>query len=389
MNFRELHKILFEGSTMIIGQIHKYLVTAENIYKKKDYKPVNIYRWWIKDREKNIDELEEKTKNILGLLEGFRDERDQLNTVYQFDSYPDIIKKINDFTEEHSLIINELFSYVKFLHEKDEIALNMLYNVNIWRSDKNDIISRSQDEISQDDPNFDEYCVEFAVGVKDGDGIPVYRDIETNKYGDYYDSIDLEYISQINPPDFSREIINRSDWEIVKNYSLFFSNLRKSMRTILEKIDEYWNDEYSEVKLEKQIKKIKENICKKVNVDIKTKRQYIAVLDSLLMIYASHQVIPLFKTGEIINEEDFHNKVFPVLYSRLGRKVENHKKVAKGDIDFLIYNYPVDLKVEDSEQNLEIIYQAHKDQVASYCYIRKEDAGFLFVYDNTKMSKDF
>ena len=63
LNFRDIHKELFEGATMFIGHIHKYLVTAENICIKRNYKSINIYRWWIKDNEKNIDELEEKTRN--------------------------------------------------------------------------------------------------------------------------------------------------------------------------------------------------------------------------------------------------------------------------------------------------------------------------------------
>ena len=54
VTFKELHKDLFEGTTMTIGRIHKYFVTAENIYKKKrNYEPRNIYCWWIKEREKD------------------------------------------------------------------------------------------------------------------------------------------------------------------------------------------------------------------------------------------------------------------------------------------------------------------------------------------------
>lgn len=387
--FRDIHKELFEGATMTIGHIHNYLVTAENIYKKRNYEPRNIYRWWIKDRENNIDELEEKTRCILELLEELRDQMELLNKLPNFKSYPEIIHQISIFTEEHSIIINELLSYVEFLNKKDEIALYMLYHWDIWRSDKNDMVSRIQDEIPQNNPIYDEYCTEFAVGVKDGDGILVYEDIETDIYSDYYDSVDPEYASQRSSPDFSNQIITRSGWKIIRNFSLFFSNIRKCMRKILEKIDEYWNEEYSEVILEKQIKKIKEDICKKVNEDIRIKRQFNAVLDNLLTIYASHQIIPLFKTGEDINEDDFHNEVFRGLYSSLGEKVENHKKVAKGDIDFLVYNYPIDVKVEDYEQDLDKIYQVHKDQVATYCYFRKEDVGFLFVYDNTEKKKDF
>ena len=266
--FREIHKELFEGATMTIGHIHKYLVTAENIYKKRNYEPRNIYRWWIKEREKNIDELEKKTKCILELLEELRDQIDQLNKVSHFKSYSEIIQKINEFTEENSIIINKLMSYIEFLNRKDEITLKMLYHLNIWRSDKNDVISRMQDEIPQDDPKFDEYWVEFAVGVKNGYGILVYEEVEMDVYSDYFDSIDPEYASQRSSPDFSNKIVSRSGWEIIKNYSQFFSYIRKSMRKILEKIDEYWNEEYSEVILEKQIKKIKEDICKKVNEDI-------------------------------------------------------------------------------------------------------------------------
>ncbi len=160
---------------------------------------------------------------------------------------------------------------------------------------------------------------------------------------------------------------------------------RKLYKIIRRKGDK----EYSKVILEKQIKRTKETICNKINEDVRSKWQFNAVLDNLLTIYGSHQEIPLFKTGEDIDEEDFHNEVYRRLYSNLGSKVENHKKVGKGDIDFLVYNYPVDVKVEDKEQNLDKIYESNKDQVAYYCYNRKEDVGFLFIYDNTEKTKDY
>lgn len=389
-SFKELHKDLFEGATLTIGRIHKYFVTAENIYKKKNnYEPIHIYRWWIKDKERNIDELEEKTRYILKVLEDFRDQMHQLKKNPSYESYEVIIQKIKTFTEEHSTIINELLAYVEFLNGKDELALNMLYDLDIWRSNKNDVVSRMKDEIPQDDPKFDKYCVEFAIGVRDGYGFTIYEGTEIRIYGDYYDSVDPEYASQTKPPNFSEQILNRTGWEIMKNFSLFFSYTRKCIRRILDKIDEYWNENYPEVVLENQIKRIKKAICSEIDEKVRCKRQFNAVINNLLSIYGSHLQIPLFKTKEDIDEEDFHNKVYRRLYSNLGSKVENHKKVAKGDIDFLIYNYPVDVKVEDTEQDLDKIYEAHKDQVAYYCYNRKEDVGFLVVYDNTEKTKNY
>ena len=75
------------------------------------------------------------------LLEDLRDQIEKLKKTH-FESYEKIIQKLNNFTEEHSTIINELLSYVKFLNGKDEIALNMLYYWDIWRSDKNDVVSQ-------------------------------------------------------------------------------------------------------------------------------------------------------------------------------------------------------------------------------------------------------
>ena len=381
------HKELFEGATITIGKIHKYLVTAENVYKKKDYRPINIYRWWIKEKEKNIDKLEEETRTILDLLEEFRNQMEKLNKFLNFNSYSEIIHHLNTFTEEHSKIINKLLLYVEFLNKKDNIALNMLYHSDIWRSDKNDMVSRGQDDIPQNDPKYDEYCTEFAVGVKDGHGSSVYDRVWIDIYGDYCDSVDQEFSSE--PPDFSKQIIERSSGKIIKNYSLFFSNLRKCMRKILEKIDEYWNKDYHEVKLEVQINEIKNEIFSRISEDTRTKKQFNAVLDKLLSLYGSHQVEPFFKTGIKVKEPQFHQKVYRLLYSHFGEKIEDHKKVAKGDIDFLIYNYPLDVKVEIHKQDIEQIYLAHKDQLSLYCYLRKEKIGFLFVYDNTKKTPNF
>ncbi len=389
VSFRELHEPLFKGPTLLMGRIHKYLVTAENIYRKKRNKePKQIYRWWIKEKERNVDELEEKTKNILQLLEEFREQVEQLKKIPRFESYEDIIQKLKTFTENHSTTINELLSYVEYLNDKDEIALYMLYYWDIWRSDKNDMNSRHREYIPQEDSNFDKYCVEFATGVIYGraGNIPTYDKIEGDIYGDYYDSVDPEYAGT---PDLTRQIIQRTGWEVMKGYSQFFSYIRKCMRKILDKIDEYWNVDYPEVALEIQIRKIKETICSKIDKDIRNKREFNIVLDNLLAIYGSQQQIFLFNKDKDITEEDFHNEVFHILYINLGSKVENHKKVAKGDIDFLIYNYPIDVKVEDKEQELDKIYKAHKDQITYYCYNRKEDVGFLFIYDNTEKTKDY
>jgi len=383
------HKELFEGATLTIGQIHKYLVTAENVYRKNDYEPKNIYRWWIKEKEKSIDELEEKTRTILDLLEEFRDQMEKLNKLTNFNSYSEIIHHLNTFTEEHSRIINELLLYVEFLNKKDIIALYMLYYWDIWRSGKNDMISRRRDEIPQNDPKFDEYCVEFAVGVKDGHGTLIYEKIMGDIYSNIADSVNLEFTSQRSLPDISNQIILPAGLKIISNYSLFFSNLRKCMRKILEKIDEYWNKDYPEVKLEVQINEIKNEIFRMISEDTRTKKQFNAVLDYLLSIYGSHQVEPFFKTGEKVKEKQFHQKVYRLLYSRFGEKIEDHKKVGKGDIDFLIYNYPLDVKVEIHKQDIEQIYFAHKDQLKLYCYLRKAKIGFLFVYDNTKKTPNF
>lgn len=164
----------------------------------------------------------------------------------------------------------------------------------------------------------------------------------------------------------------------------------KSFTRKLDKIVRRKGDkEYSEVILENHIKKIKNEICYKIDKKIRIKKQFNVILDNLLSLYSSHQVEPLFEKGENINEKTFHKKVYRFLYRNIGSNIENHKKVSKGDIDFLIHNYPLDVKVEDKEQDLEKIYNAHKDQVSLYCYLRKEDVGFLFVYDNTKKTPEF
>lgn len=149
------------------------------------------------------------------------------------------------------------------------------------------------------------------------------------------------------------------------------------------------NINYSEVKLEDQFKNIKNEICNKIKEKIIIKKEFNLVLENLLSLYAIHQVEPFFKTGEKVREHQFHQKVYGLLYPQFGSKIEDHKKVAYGDIDFLVYNYPLDVKVEDKEQDLEKIYEAHKDQVATYCYFRKENVGFLLVYDNTKKTQEF
>ncbi len=141
--------------------------------------------------------------------------------------------------------------------------------------------------------------------------------------------------------------------------------------------------------LEKQIRKIEQSILSKIGEEIFKDAQFKRLLETLLSFYSAHQIEPLFASGTEINEEMFHKECFRHLHRYFGEDVQDQKKLGGGPVDFLVFNYPVDVKVEDKVQDILKIYNNHKDQIYKYCYDRKSPIGFLYVYDNTEKGPGF
>jgi len=208
----------------------------------------------------------------------------------------------------------------------------------------------------------------------------------------FYESIDPQYadsIFQKERHNLERKIIDNAVQNVLFNFKLFFSNTRKGLRLILREIDGYWNRPEKIIVLETQIKSMKEMIMRQLPGSFVKRDGFTSICDALLSFYSSYQDENLFPNQEIINESDFHKKVYEYLHLLYGERIQNKKKVGSGNVDFLIFNYPLDVKVEDKLDEIEKIFDKYKNQIVAYCYKRKSIAGFLFAYDNTAKTSSF
>jgi len=166
-HIRIAHIPLFDGSPCILGEIHKLFVLSENKHKKINTYIPNVYYWWIFENDSDLDELKLKTTDLLENLEKLKTDI-LFSKSQEISSYGGLIKDLRDFCTRNETILQDFLDFVTFLFTKDPLSVKMLYNLDIWRSDKNDKVSRHYDEIPED-KEFFKYLIEFAIGVHDGD----------------------------------------------------------------------------------------------------------------------------------------------------------------------------------------------------------------------------
>ena len=206
----EDYSIIHSSAPKILGQIHEILVTAENKMKSEDIG--DIFYWWIFTQETNLDELDNKTNEILEELTQLKikiENHIKNHVKNPPKTYSKFITNLKVFIEQNQLSLNKLYNYLKWLSEKNPILPNMLYDFEFWRSDRNDITSRALQEIPANNPDLMKYWIEFALGLRDSIGYTLIKN-----------EGDVEYAS----------------WDVLRLFTLYFRNLRKCTRKIVSKI---------------------------------------------------------------------------------------------------------------------------------------------------------
>ncbi len=133
-----------------------------------------------------------------------------------------------------------------------------------------------------------------------------------------------------------------------------------------------------------EVKRIKQEFLEKLELDELKEKKAILLFYSLLSLYKDNLLRPLFKTGDVVDEPHFHDKVFSFLRMPFGDDIQDESDVAHGILDIYAFKTPVELKVEDSLQEISEIYNAHKAQFNAYCYRKQSKLGILYIYDNTE-----
>lgn len=179
-----LHNILFDGSSYLLGKIHYRILYAERTINKLSYKkpekefsvPLRTefgnevdhdeISWWIKKKESSVPELLKKTKNTLEKIDNLKHASDKI--IHGKDEeYLKVIEAIKDFTNLHADAISILYDYVEWLNSKDSLAPCILFNYRTWNSTPmND--RRITIDISKKEPTEMELkiCTETACGFR-------------------------------------------------------------------------------------------------------------------------------------------------------------------------------------------------------------------------------
>jgi hypothetical protein len=226
------HKELLKGATLSLGRIHSILAESENIYNKTRKNFTNFYNWWILEKDPNPVELHKRAKEILEITRFIQEELKSLKDDNLPVDYEGILNTILSFNETHTKQIQDLLEFTLWLQKRDHVAPYLLYDQTIWRSDKNDRVSRSYKEIPGDD-DYLLYCIEFTVGLHDSLGF-TYNHVYMDVHSDYFDSFGDP--ADYQPADLTKEVIERAHYYILGDYSLYFYYLEKCLSKIIQVI---------------------------------------------------------------------------------------------------------------------------------------------------------
>ena len=148
--------------------------------------------WWIFRKEKNLEELLEKTEKALDSILKIKRDSDSLKKTVYFESYIETIETLEKFIGKHDEEIQVLYEYVLWLKEKDVLAPSILFSRKIWRSTELDYKVIHHSDIEEDDAII-KRCTEGALGLGD----PVHRYTLIEMYMDiscdFYDSDPEDY----------------------------------------------------------------------------------------------------------------------------------------------------------------------------------------------------
>lgn len=357
------HLILFTGTAVKLGNIHKKFVKSENLMKNSVKLRLNFIPWWIESQETNLDELERRSKILYQELVSLKSSIKYFYKTFEPSSYPEIIGRLKDLIDSKVTIIDDLNDFLNFLYAKNVLAPFLLYTHEFWRSDKNDIVSRNKKEIPENDENFEHYLIEFAVGLKDGDGILTFVQEKLQAEDKYANSIDPEYFTGY-PPRLNQRIFNNTHFRISERFDLFFSNIRNSLDKIIQTIDLYQNGPIYYFKQlapnyqgldEKLIRKFRdlEFLMQDFDTNAQNWLKIIKLIFGELESYYNYRQIFRDPAQLWIDEPSDMNPFFGSrLKSLFGDENADNSRVSDGNADHFVYGLPIEDKLIRSTDNL-------------------------------------
>lgn len=256
------HESLFCPATLRLGYIHWYVMRASTLMEAKTTVrtkgPIGVtsvqpaktdfaknvgwdeINWWVCRRENNLEELRRQTEGAREAAQSLMRAADNLRR-NRFDSYPDLLKSLKQFAEQHSQEIDVIHEYVRWLAERDILAPVILFTYRVWgstrRSDRWIDVAEIKPE-EEGPPQF-RRLAEVVLGLC-ARGLYAVDKAEYDIGADMADGMDGEDVA-IRIPVTS--IVRRASDIIFDESAVYFRELRDSLSNILLDINKYIDDQ--------------------------------------------------------------------------------------------------------------------------------------------------
>jgi hypothetical protein len=199
--------------------------------------------WWVFKREKNTEELRERTERALTVGQRLKQGSSKL-LASPPESYDGLIGVLKNFADAHSNEIEALHDYVAWLHSKDVLAPCILYSYRVWGttrlSDRNELIEANT--IDTEDVRKIERLAEIAFGLRQRGRYTldtVRLEVAYETY-EAYAGFDRDDMPNPGPVEISqRRVLLQTSYETLREFAVYFESIRNSLRNVLVDIEKY------------------------------------------------------------------------------------------------------------------------------------------------------
>lgn len=230
-----------------LGTIHWILLCSNKKYQdpitevrknKKSFEDRLYFKfitWWVRKNQEKIRIIKEKTEKIIISVKNMKDNIIKMRSGYLPDSYIDFIESLSFFSDKHSTAINQLYDFVLWLKNQDEVYPAVLFSYQEWGSTRRaqrallgigaNSIEPSEEELAK--------MIEVVYGLRNHRGLTwknVYLDIIT----DLAENIDPEFFPGKGPS--FEDVVERAIITCLVEFEIYMTKIRDSLQTIISEI---------------------------------------------------------------------------------------------------------------------------------------------------------
>lgn len=185
--------------------------------------------WWIYKKETRLEELQAKVQKTLLSLQELKESANQLEPS-DIRTYSDLVTTLVEFTKAHEKQIEDLYEFTVWMNRRDILSPAILFTYRVWGSTRiSDRWVQLQSKTESSEPTEVIFrLTEIAYGVFKRYTYTRHS-VEMDIGSEMYDSDPENYRSQEIPESY---VITRTSYNVLREFSIFFEELRDSLRNI-------------------------------------------------------------------------------------------------------------------------------------------------------------